>query len=322
VLGSQALDVLIGVALTMSIVALASSTIVEMIAAGLRWRAKMLEDALLKLVEEGTPKKRSIRARKEDPTQLATTTVVKSLAGPGRAFPSYISSAAFVDAVAEVSQDHNAVPRGIERRLQPAANRGQSPANLRATLERHFDEAMERLSGAYKRRAMVWLFAVGVGIAAIGNVSVYHIAQSLWSDTTTRQAVVQAAKNVDPDGIDASDLDSVGATVSQLEDIGVPVGWTERAKADWGKARTFPLTRVGMILGWLLTGVLVTLGAPFWFDLLSRLVALRSSGDKPKSTEPVPGIDSDDARPRAIAGTRGAPAVKPDKAINAAFGLP
>jgi hypothetical protein len=35
------------------------------------------------------------------------------------------------------------------------------------------------------------------------------------------------------------------------------------------------------IVGLLLTAVALTLGAPFWFDLLSKLVKLRSSGDKP-----------------------------------------
>jgi len=35
------------------------------------------------------------------------------------------------------------------------------------------------------------------------------------------------------------------------------------------------------IWGWILTGLAISMGAPFWFDLLNKLVALRSS-NKPK----------------------------------------
>jgi hypothetical protein len=35
------------------------------------------------------------------------------------------------------------------------------------------------------------------------------------------------------------------------------------------------------ILGLLLTALLVSLGAPFWFDLLSRAANLRLAGDEP-----------------------------------------
>ncbi len=39
------------------------------------------------------------------------------------------------------------------------------------------------------------------------------------------------------------------------------------------------------VLGWLITALAVTLGAPFWFELLSRLVNVRGSGPKPTRTD-------------------------------------
>ena len=42
------------------------------------------------------------------------------------------------------------------------------------------------------------------------------------------------------------------------------------------------------VLGWTLTIIAVSLGAPFWFDTLSRLSRLRSSG-KPETPLPAPG---------------------------------
>lgn len=35
------------------------------------------------------------------------------------------------------------------------------------------------------------------------------------------------------------------------------------------------------VFGWVLTAAFTTLGAPFWFDLLGRLVSVRGNGNKP-----------------------------------------
>ena len=46
------------------------------------------------------------------------------------------------------------------------------------------------------------------------------------------------------------------------------------------------------VAGWLLTAFAVSLGAPFWFDLLNRFINLRVSGkapeEKPKKPKEVP----------------------------------
>jgi hypothetical protein len=40
-------------------------------------------------------------------------------------------------------------------------------------------------------------------------------------------------------------------------------------------------------IGWLLMAIAVSLGAPFWFDLLNKLVNLRLAGVKPDKATPV-----------------------------------
>jgi hypothetical protein len=47
-------------------------------------------------------------------------------------------------------------------------------------------------------------------------------------------------------------------------------------------------------IGLLLTALAVTLGAPFWFDLLNRLVNLRSSGRRPVATTATPPNPADE----------------------------
>jgi hypothetical protein len=53
--------------------------------------------------------------------------------------------------------------------------------------------------------------------------------------------------------------------------------------AEVGMKNPIPALRV--LLGWLLTGLALAMGAPFWFDLLSRLVNVRNTGSKPVSPE-------------------------------------
>jgi hypothetical protein len=42
-----------------------------------------------------------------------------------------------------------------------------------------------------------------------------------------------------------------------------------------------PFTILSMLLGWIITGLAITLGAPFWFDLLKKLIQIRGSGSRP-----------------------------------------
>jgi hypothetical protein len=50
---------------------------------------------------------------------------------------------------------------------------------------------------------------------------------------------------------------------------------------------TFVLDSVLEVLGWLLVAVMVSFGAPFWYDLTSKLVdARRATGPKPVDATP------------------------------------
>ena len=47
---------------------------------------------------------------------------------------------------------------------------------------------------------------------------------------------------------------------------------------------------VGIIIGWLITAAAVTLGAPFWFDVLNKIMVIRSTV-KPKEKSPDEGSE-------------------------------
>jgi hypothetical protein len=49
--------------------------------------------------------------------------------------------------------------------------------------------------------------------------------------------------------------------------LGLPIGWQRSGAADvWSH-----------LLGWLMTGFALSLGAPFWFDLLNKMMVVRAT---------------------------------------------
>lgn len=69
----------------------------------------------------------------------------------------------------------------------------------------------------------------------------------------------------------------------------LPERWGWPSDWDWG---WFGDTIRFHFLGWLLTALAATLGAPFWFDTLNRIISIRSAGkapeEKPKPPRDVP----------------------------------
>jgi len=77
----------------------------------------------------------------------------------------------------------------------------------------------------------------------------------------------------------------------ELEALGLPIGWKLE---EWPGlhfwqpvdfvTRWYPPFRLHFF-GWLLTALAISLGAPFWFDLLNKFIVVRSTV-KPKEKSP------------------------------------
>jgi hypothetical protein len=70
------------------------------------------------------------------------------------------------------------------------------------------------------------------------------------------------------------------SNLNDLQNLSLPIGWGE-ASAPWAyKECSDPWRYLGGLIamaGWLLTGIAVTLGAPFWFDTLNQFMVVRST---------------------------------------------
>lgn len=87
--------------------------------------------------------------------------------------------------------------------------------------------------------------------------------------------------------------------LKQIEGLNLPIGWEWNSTADDPHYRRVPSSPSHLVetvafhlLGWIVSIFAVSLGAPFWFDMLNRVISIRSAGrapeEKPKSPETVP----------------------------------
>ena len=172
-----------------------------------------------------------------------------------------------------------------------------------------YDAQMERVSGWYKRWTKRWLIVVGLLIAVLLGVDAVRVAAALYTGETLRDTVSAAAAEPglcgDPAaGTDQSVTDGPAArtaicvqdTLRGLGAAGLPLGWPGGCPADVTAcvrpeltAPTTPVTTADWLLkllGLALTAGAAAFGAPFWFDAISRLSSLRSTGKPPAPTTP------------------------------------
>jgi hypothetical protein len=182
---------------------------------------------------------------------------------------------------------------------------------FRTGVETWFDSTMERASGWYKRRTQIWLLIISAVVVIATNADSGTIATALWKDPQLRGAVVTQAQTTvagtaattpttPPTATTPTTVTtttSVGAPAvttptspSQAEQVqkareavvalGLPLGWgakpddPRRPRDDFG-------WWFAKLLGLAATIIALSLGAPFWFDLLGKATGLRGSGEKP-----------------------------------------
>ena len=128
-------------------------------------------------------------------------------------------------------------------------------------------------------------YVLAIGYHHSKKYKVYDSLRSRKETLQTIQDSLRKAKIADTASSYQENLSDINNTKTQIAGIDPEVF----DKFDWGSSP----------LGWLITALALTLGAPFWFDLLSKFINLRSAGKKPE-------INTDDAdKPLAAASTFG-----------------
>jgi len=193
---------------------------------------------------------------------------------------------------------------------------GDDVAKARENIETWFNSSMDRVSSWYKRRTQVVILILGLFLAVLMNADSITIAKRLSTDRSLRESLVAvsveyAKANASPaagptpappasestppatpqECVDAPNSQKCKdakmlqdacknpdspkckylTNQEQLSALGLPIGWDPDRRAEVSNSI------FQHILGWLLTAFAISLGAPFWFDLLNKFIVIRSA---------------------------------------------
>lgn len=318
--GLQTLDIAIGLIFVYLLLALICTTVSELLAGLFNRRSRNLFTGIRGLLEEETVRLDDPKAPNDPKGKVLVDLfyahpLIKALHGrqiwgEGRSKPSYIPSRTFALALLDIIEP--ASPnrsRNIED-VRAAIKALPADSDIRRTLlilldeakadlgklqdgiELWFNNAMDRASGWYKRQTQVIVFVIAVVVTSVANADTIQIAKTLANDAALREAMVaqaqEFAKNPPPAAQGASAQPQANAAsdaaqskaefikenVATLQNLGLKLGWQgeSESRIDWANK----------IFGLLLTALAVSMGAPFWFDMLNKIIAVRATGKPPK----------------------------------------
>jgi hypothetical protein len=283
--GSTILEVAIGIVFVYLLLAICCTTVNEWISGVLNMRSKVLlagikqlltqgdDPAAEKIVAEfyGHPLIRAIVRKGEHPSYLAARTFATALMD--LATPKCQGAITFEDLIAGIKNDLPA--SGLRSALLALLqNTDHTIQGAQLRIEAWYDDAMDRVSGWYKRKTQIWTLIVASLLTIASNADTIHMARRLWIEPALRNAIVAAAQS------EKSAEQAISTDDARL--LGQVIGWdASDAVKDFSK---WP----ERILGWFLTIIAVSLGAPFWFDVLKRFVNVRSAGRSPVEFGPPP----------------------------------
>lgn len=305
--GSAILEVGIGLALVYLLLSLFCSVLSEWIAWFFNMRAKNLEKGIRSLFNDG-----KLPNQTDIADALYKHGLIQSLYRKGTK-PSYIPAEIFSKTLWDVLAPADSSGSKTLADLRVAIDRlpskearealqavvSQTATDIesaREAIEDWFNQGMERVSGWYKRRTQVILIILALIVAAVTNTDSVVVAEALWKSPTLRASTVAVAEGVvknPPAGVNGEQTKQenpaaqMEASLSTVNALKLPIGWPPSDKTTPDDPRKWPTSYwmiLSRLLGWFMTAVALSLGAPFWFDGLNTFMNVRSTV-KPKDAD-------------------------------------
>jgi len=297
------LSIIIGIVFVLLLFSMLTSAVVEVFHAAFSSRGKHLRETL------------EIMLGKEVCAQFYTHAYFRQLSSASKPrsnlkLPIWIEKGTFSSVLADVLTPEDS-DLSIPERIKLVKN-----DNLRKVLdflwrqskddvlvfqkkvEEWFADVMARAKGWFADATKWRLFFIGVALAGILNADTLQIYKSLSANAALRDELVKDAEDFTnahdsvPQGPDTSktsvqaNADFKATKQLYVETVQSPLG------LGWGTASSIPNNLWDWLIkfvGWVLTGVAVTLGAPFWYDLLRKLISFKSgaSGESKNNADPT-----------------------------------
>jgi hypothetical protein len=292
--GSEMLDVAFGMIFVYLLLSLICSALNELIERGLKNRAKDLEAGLRELLNDPTGSDLVRKVYEHGMVNSLFKGDYDPTASDKSNLPSYIPSRNFALAILGILVPENS-PAGSLATFRAAVAKienskvknalmamlalaGEDIDKFRESIEGWFNSTMDRVSGWYKRRSQLIVFILGFVAAGAMNVNSISVASDLWVHKAQRDAMVSAAQGYlgnHPLKEGQTGLDTgLKANIDEFRSYALPIGWNVGTDRNWKSWIGFGFLS---LLGWFITACAVSLGAPFWFDMLNKVIVVRST---------------------------------------------
>lgn len=222
-----------------------------------------------------------------------------------------------IAALSVISPEFNQTLNALLLNLEEYVREGESKlAKARQNVEKWFDDSMDRVSGTFKRYSQRVALIIGFFVALFLNVDSIDLTLYLWREPAVRLALAQNAENFElpQDELEANPEEALQNFRNQFTGLTLPVGWgitrMEGPSIFAANCQLFPREDQSFgvpvpgtpfcfvppqashhnnlavkLLGIILTALAARQGAPFWFDILKRVVNLRATGANPAEKE-------------------------------------
>ena len=170
---------------------------------------------------------------------------------------------------------------------------------LEKEIELWFDRSMKRASGVYKRNSKGVAILIGFLVSVGANADTLYIVKSLSSNSVLRSTVSLSGERLVDASFPTTMPASTGANAraqsmqlnqvknevrNALEDVSLPIGWNKYNLQGQSEqemqigAVKIPL--IQRLVGWFISGVSISMGSSFWFNLLGKVIDIKNIGKK------------------------------------------
>ena len=290
---STVLDVVLGMVFIYFLLSRLTSMAYETWVGYTNSRGKYLQDTIAKLLE-GTAGDALIKDFYAKPA-------IASMTDPGH-LPTDIAPALFTQVIVsgyirtpsqarpnDASSFDLITPGANSAVLKHLAETSATVADFQAAVNLWYTQAMLRSTRRYSHKIQPIMFVIGLAATILFNADSIRMAESFWSQPTmATAAAMEAQKQSASLAIQAtsatpsktSDNSKQAATIAETlqSDKNLPIGWVHVSSPEPNPPiKGFESTTAVMMtfLGWLVTALAVSFGAPFWYDFLNKITSMR-----------------------------------------------
>jgi hypothetical protein len=243
--------------------------------------------------------------------------MIKEFREKVNSLPSYVDSKTFskvlIDLIQKQGSDKskvgfesfingiNTLKNGdLKTTLQLFVNNSKEISELELQIQHWYESYMDRATGWYKKGMRQPLFLISAIYVVLFNVNFIDIAKHVYQNESIRSAIVVDANAAVQNQPKFTEADIQKLKSQLTKEYELPIGWglNEQEKLGNGGLTNFfkKLAKViydkgigHVFWGYLISAFIMSFGAPFWFDILKKVVNMRGGGLKtlidPKPTK-------------------------------------